>query len=853
MKNIFIVLNLLFLSFILPQQLIYADEEFEDVIIIFDDHIDDHMIEEFEVDVEKTFSSASAVSGKISEQALAELEKNPKVMIEVDHIVQVNSQSIEWGINQINAPKAWESSYTGKGIKVAVLDTGISNHSDLSLAGGVAITEYTSSYSDDNGHGTHVAGIIGAKNNDFGIIGVSPDVELYAVKVLDEKGKGRLSDVIAGVEWSIENNMDLINLSLGTPADSQLFNNAVDKAYNEGILVVAAAGNEGLADGSGDTVEFPAKYESAIAVSATDSTNTRGSFSATGPTVEIAAPGVSIRSTLGTNEYTTKSGTSMAAPHVTGVLALLMEAEPSYTAVQLREHLQQTSIDIGPAGRDPHFGYGLVQAPYSSHDNPSAPRRADDWVVYAEAIGGATSRLNEYLEAYEWYPNDKRFEEGIRKTSELLFNWAKQQHNNGNFNTAINRYERLLTISVLTDEFKQEVEEWLIKAQSGKREADVIYNLAKTESRASHKLQLYKEGYEFYPNDPRFEEGLNKSVESLLVWARGQHYKKNYNTAIDRYNRILEVTILNETMRSSVEKHLNYAQEKKVLPVTEQLLATAESQFQVSKIFESYLEGYRWFPDDKRFEEGLKRSTQMLFNWAKQQHNNGNFDTAITRYQRLLESPLLSGSLKEEVEKWHTNAQARRRDADVIYDLAETEPRASYKLQLFNEGYVSYPNDTRFEEGLVRSAEGLLVWTRRQHNMSNFNLAIDRYNTILGISILNDVTKESVNRHLEFAEAKKLLPTSKHFLLAAESSKQVSQIFAAYKEGYTLYPQDKRFVEGLHHSSEQLFNWAVQQHNNNNFSVAIDRYERILSAPIIKDSLKEQVQNKLDLAKQSKK
>lgn len=121
----------------------------------------------------------------------------------------------------------------GKKVKVAVIDSGIYPHDDLSIAGGYSAVSYTSSYKDDNGHGTHVAGIIAAKHDGYGIDGIAPDVRLYAVKALDRKGAGDLKSLLKAIDWSIANKMDIINMSLGTNADSKILHDAVDKAYKK--------------------------------------------------------------------------------------------------------------------------------------------------------------------------------------------------------------------------------------------------------------------------------------------------------------------------------------------------------------------------------------------------------------------------------------------------------------------------------------------------------------------------------------------------------------------------------------------------------------------------------------------
>lgn len=312
--------------------------------------------------------NSAILSATVSTSEVDKLRKDPDVLaVEPDIIVHTQAQTTDWGITDVKAPSAWGIGNTGAGVKVAVVDTGIAPHDDLLVAGGTSVVNYTTSYADDNGHGTHVGGIIGAENNSIGTVGVAPDADVYAVKALNSKGSGYLSDIIAGIDWAISNNMNIVNLSLGTTTDSLALQQEVDKAYSSGILVVAAAGNDGGA------VNYPAKYSSAIAVSAVDSTNTIATFSSRGPEVEVAAPGVSILSTYLNNQYATMSGTSMATPMVAGELALIKQANPTASASTLRNTLAAQVLDLGAAGRDDLYGFGLIQSVGTISNTPTAP------------------------------------------------------------------------------------------------------------------------------------------------------------------------------------------------------------------------------------------------------------------------------------------------------------------------------------------------------------------------------------------------------------------------------------------------------------------------------------------------
>ena len=279
------------------------------------------------------------------------------------------AEVLPWGINKIDAEQVWLLGGVGAGVNVGVIDTGISSvHPDLiaNIKGGVSEVGYASSWNDDNGHGSHVAGIIGAVDNSIGAIGASPAANLYAIKVLDRRGSGYLSDVIDGVDWAIGSGMNVINLSLGCDCPSESLHDAVARARDAGIVVVAAAGN------SGGSVLYPAAYPEAIAVAAVDSSDTAPYWSSLGPEVDLAAPGKSIYSTYKGTGYATLSGTSMAAPHVAGAAALMLGApvDPAYDAdhdglwepTEVQNKLQATATGLGDSGFDNIYGYGLINA-----------------------------------------------------------------------------------------------------------------------------------------------------------------------------------------------------------------------------------------------------------------------------------------------------------------------------------------------------------------------------------------------------------------------------------------------------------------------------------------------------------
>jgi len=269
------------------------------------------------------------------------------------------AETVPAGVAQIKAPAAWDAT-RGRGIKVAVLDTGIDNtHPDLAAnyKGGVSFVPGESPM-DGNSHGTHCAGTIAAAINGDGVVGVAPAAFLYAVKVLSNSGSGNWSWLIAGIDWCINNKMHILSMSLGGESAPTALETMCDTAFNQGLLLVAAAGNDGITK----PVGHPGKYKNVIAVSAIDSSNLIAGFSSRGPEVELCAPGVNVLSTIPGGGYGTKSGTSMACPHVSGAAALAWSTHRFNNNVTIWDLLASTVDNLGVPEWDPLYGYGRVDA-----------------------------------------------------------------------------------------------------------------------------------------------------------------------------------------------------------------------------------------------------------------------------------------------------------------------------------------------------------------------------------------------------------------------------------------------------------------------------------------------------------
>ncbi len=348
------------------------------VIVGFKELPDAALIHSLGGDINHKYSIIPAIACKLPVQAINVLQKNPNVAyVEEDFEVtalEYGYPTQDWGITKIGAESLHkqEVAVLGSGIVVGVIDTGVNKyHEDLNMkiGGGWDFVNNDNDPMDDNGHGTHCAGIVAAAINSVAVVGVAPEATINAYKVLNSRGSGTISIIVAGINQAVIDGVDVISMSLGSTSYSQALYDACLAAKSSGIVVVASSGNsENTAIGS--TVTYPAKFESVIAVGATDVNDKLASFSSTGPEVDVVAPGVNILSdykdvtpTDGRNCDTYyMSGTSMACPHVAGTVALMLEVNKELTPSQIQTILQSKAKDLGNVGFDNYYGYGRVDA-----------------------------------------------------------------------------------------------------------------------------------------------------------------------------------------------------------------------------------------------------------------------------------------------------------------------------------------------------------------------------------------------------------------------------------------------------------------------------------------------------------
>ena len=275
----------------------------------------------------------------------------------------------QWNLDNLNVPAAWTKGQFGSGVTVAVLDTGLygiadgEHHEDIDPAKIVKPynvllnKESAEAVTDDQGHGTFVAGMIFANtNNDLGIAGIMPNVRLMPIKVLTKANDAAVSDVVRAINYAVENGADVINMSLGSNDFSQTLKDACDAAVEKGVIVVAAAGNDGSS-----TPCYPAAYDSVVGVGSLTKDNLLAASSQYGESVYVTAPGAGVVSTTNAaNGYKRSSGTSFAAPEAAALAAMARAIDPSLDQDGFKQLLRDTCTDLGESGHDSLYGYGML-------------------------------------------------------------------------------------------------------------------------------------------------------------------------------------------------------------------------------------------------------------------------------------------------------------------------------------------------------------------------------------------------------------------------------------------------------------------------------------------------------------
>lgn len=291
----------------------------------------------------------------------------------------------QWQLQMVNAEFAWELETYGNDVNVAVIDTGCNQHEDLKVADGYDFITNSDDYTDNNGHGTHIAGIISAQHNDIGIAGITPKVNLYALKCVDPYYNSGVAELVAAIYAAVDTyNCKVINMSLGIPSNKESLYEAVKYATDKGTIIVAAVGNDGDNEYYKSRLYYPAAYEEVIGVGSVGITKQRSQKSQQNESVFVVAPGEDYKSTIGTDEYDFKSGTSQATPMVTATAAMLFSVDYDMTLDEFKGYIANCSERLD----DDYCGYGLLNSKamfldcIKNTDYYISPINSDGVIVY---------------------------------------------------------------------------------------------------------------------------------------------------------------------------------------------------------------------------------------------------------------------------------------------------------------------------------------------------------------------------------------------------------------------------------------------------------------------------------------
>lgn len=363
----------------------------QDVLISYKDHQGKQYAEQHVEHIEKHLGDMKMVRANVNTKQYRLLKNNPhiewvKTSTDKMHIASTSTiKSVapnykpKWNMNYVKAPTYWKKGYLGKGVKVAIIDTGVNEIEGLgnvvkriSFAKDNPATkdiDESDPYDRGNygdGHGTSVAAILGSQldkktqsSSHLNVAGVAPNIRIYSLKYADGTSNGQIGDMIEAIQWSIKHHMQIINISSSIYTDHPGLKKAINQAAKKGIIIVASAGN----DGPHDAPTYPARYENVIGVASIGKDKKSSPFSNRGASVDFAAPGDDVATLNVVGEKIVTSGTSFAAPHVTGLVALLIERYPNSSSTTIINKLKKSALDLGAKGKDSKYGYGLAQLP----------------------------------------------------------------------------------------------------------------------------------------------------------------------------------------------------------------------------------------------------------------------------------------------------------------------------------------------------------------------------------------------------------------------------------------------------------------------------------------------------------
>lgn len=360
----------------------------------------DKMVASLDAKIKRDFDKFIIIKSRslTTKQLMKKLAEHPdSVYAEPNYLLLPNRtpndpyySEYQWNLSLIGMEPSWDLSEGSSDVIVAVVDTGVDmEHPEFQgkLVKGYNVLDGSNRPEDDNGHGTHVSGVIAAKtNNKDGIAGMTWKSKLMPVKAIGADGSGSAVDIAQGIYWATDNGADVINLSVGNYTSSAALQEACRYAYDNNVVLVAASGND-----ASDQPSYPAAYDEVLSVAAVDHRKERADFSNFGDYVDVAAPGVDIPSTYIYSDYASLSGTSMACPHVAALAALVRSVHPDMKSHDVMELIRNSALDLGPPGHDQLYGYGMIDVSSTLKQLKTEPARAEQ---KPQTIGGL---LNKFL------------------------------------------------------------------------------------------------------------------------------------------------------------------------------------------------------------------------------------------------------------------------------------------------------------------------------------------------------------------------------------------------------------------------------------------------------------------------
>lgn len=365
----------------------------------------DQLVRSLDAKVKRDFDKFLIIKSKsmTTKQLMKKLAEHPdSVFAEPNYLLLPNVKpndtfypEYQWNLPMIGMEQSWTISEGSSDVIVAVVDTGIDmNHPEFAgkLVKGYNVLDGSNKPQDDNGHGTHVSGVIAAKtNNADGIAGMSWNSKLMPIKAIGADGSGSAVDIAQGIYWATDNGAAVINLSVGNYTSSAALKEACRYAYSNNVVLVAASGND-----ASNQPSYPAAYDEVLAVAAVDHRKERAEFSNFGKYVDVSAPGVDIPSTYIYSDYASLSGTSMACPHVAALASLVRSIHPNMSSGDVMNIIRQSSTDLGATGHDQLYGYGLINVKQAlSQAQPTQPPKTEQ--PQQKTVGGLLNKFFQRL------------------------------------------------------------------------------------------------------------------------------------------------------------------------------------------------------------------------------------------------------------------------------------------------------------------------------------------------------------------------------------------------------------------------------------------------------------------------